>query len=94
MPRSWRVNVTAAPRIHNSPTPMKKIAGMNFQLAVSVLSAMTPHAIQTRPVAASISGDDGRLPTWGSWGSGVALRRSGRRALLTPASYRPTTRIP
>ena len=86
---------------------MKKIAGMNFHVACNVLRATTPQMIQTMPVAASMNGDDGRLPTWASSGSGTGpvgagrcfdrsdafLDRSDGRSRLTPASYRPSEHV-
>ena len=72
---------------------MKKMAGMNFQLARSDVNAISPHPIQTIPVAKSKNGDDGRLPTCGSGGSGSRLPRSCGRFGLTRASYRPTEQL-
>ena len=76
---------------------MKKIAGMNFQVAWNAVSATMPQTIHTSPTAASIPGDDGRLPTWASSGSGRGtggvgrfLDRSDGRSRLTLASYRPS----
>jgi len=88
--RSCREKVNAAPRNHKNPMPMKKMAGMNFQLAVSWVNARIPQPTHTMPIANSMNGDDGRLPTCGRRGSGSFSGRSGRRSGLTRASYRPT----
>jgi hypothetical protein len=55
--------VAAAPLRKNSPTPMKTIAGMSFHDALKLTKAMMPQTIQATPMAASITGFEGRRPT-------------------------------
>lgn len=47
-----------------APTPKANTPGMILQDAWKVSSTMTPTTTQARPMAKSISGDDGFLPTW------------------------------